>query len=937
MAISGGDGSIILTTKVDQTGLKKGLNTMLNMTAAVGKAFLVFSGIVASATAAVTKMAVSSYADYEQLVGGVETLFKNSSKKIIEYAEDAFFTAGISKNEYMQQVTSFAASLISSTAGDTEKAADIANMALMDISDNVNKMGSSMESVTLAYQGFAKQQYMLLDNLKLGYGGTKTEMERLLRDAEALTGVKYDINNLADVYSAIHAIQEELGITGTTAKEAEKTITGSANMTKAAWQNVLTAVAGGGDLDRAINNLVYSIRKYFENILPVVQRALIGIGKTVEQIAPLLVQNIASALIQAIPSLVNAVFQMIVGIAKGAWEGAKSLIFGGAKSVTAEINSNVGGISASSLDASNGMKKLGDETEKAGKKAKKSLANFDDLQILASNTTSGGGAEEIPVGNVGGGGGGMPQVEVSSAGDGGKGLIDGIDAMLTTAMGLAGDALVAIGLFLLFSGHPAWGIGFIIAGASVLGASAVAIGQSDLDFSSKLSSIITMASGLILAIGLILLFKAPMWQPLALGMIALGAPILGVAATEVVADAVGGQIGELLHGIIAIISGAFLAIGVIMMFGGFSPLALGMIIAGAYGLVNEIAVNQKAVANSLNGWLGGILAILGTGLLVIGIIMCATGQVTPLSIGLIISGAAGLASVVAINWNYVTETISNFIQENSALFVGIGIALVVLGIILIFTGVGLGLGLGLLLAGGASLAAVIAPNWDFIGQKIKEVWQGIMSFWENNIAPWFTLKKWGELAKNIVDGILNGLANLGKLMFDIFSDAWKGILSVFTPLGEVFLNITEGIVDVFKSVVNVLIDGINKVIGLPFEGLNGILERIYNLSFLGISPFRWLTWRAPVPKIPHLAKGAVIPGGREFLAVLGDQPRGQTNIEAPLDTIVEAMNIALQNNSNTSGGNTEIVLEIDGRELGRVNEDLARRENRIRGTRLVLV
>lgn len=168
MAIGGGDGSIILTTKVDQSGLKKGLGSMKKFGATVGKSFLAIGAAAATATVAITKMATSAYADYEQLVGGVETLFKGSAKRVMAYAENAFYTAGVSANEYMKQVTSFSASLIRSTAGDTDKAADIANMALIDISDNVNKMGSSMESVTLAYQGFAKQQYMLLDNLKLG-------------------------------------------------------------------------------------------------------------------------------------------------------------------------------------------------------------------------------------------------------------------------------------------------------------------------------------------------------------------------------------------------------------------------------------------------------------------------------------------------------------------------------------------------------------------------------------------------------------------------------------------------------------------------------------------------------------------------------------------------------------------------------------------------
>jgi hypothetical protein len=379
MAISGGDGSIILTTKVDETGLKKGLGSMKKLGATAGKAFLAIGAAAATATVAITKMAVSAYADYEQLVGGVETLFKGSAKRVMAYAENAFYTAGISANEYMKQVTSFSAALIRSTAGDTDRAADIANMALQDISDNVNKMGSSMESVQLAYQGFARQQYLLLDNLKLGYGGTKTEMERLLRDAQALTGVKYDINNLADVYSAIHAIQEELGITGTTAKEAEKTITGSANMMKAAWQNVLIAISGGGDLDRAINNLVYSVQKYFENIVPVVERSLQGIGQLIERVAPMLVQAVARALIKAIPSLLNAVYQMILGLAKGIYQGIIALFSGDPIEILeAEIKKTE--------EATANQNDLTDAVEETNKALKGSLAGFDEINTLSSDT-----------------------------------------------------------------------------------------------------------------------------------------------------------------------------------------------------------------------------------------------------------------------------------------------------------------------------------------------------------------------------------------------------------------------------------------------------------------------------------------------------------------------------------------------------------------------
>ena len=406
-AITNSDGSIILTTSVDEKGLNKGFASIKSGAKSVSsymtKTFAAITIAATAAATAITKSAVSAYAEYEQLIGGVETLFKGSAQRVIDYANDAFYTAGQSANEYMKTAISVSASLIQSLGGDTAKAADIANMAIIDMSDNVNKLGTDAERVKLAYAGFARQQYVLLDNLALGYQGTKTEMERLLRDAEALTGVKYDINNLADVYSAIHAIQVEMGIAGTTAKEAEKTITGSAKMMKAAYQDVLAAIAGGGDLDRAINNLVYSIQKYFENIVPVVQRSLVGVGRLIEKVAPLLVQNVASALIQAIPDLINAIYQMIIGLAKGIWQGIQALFSGGSGSVTAQIKTSVGGIVETTDNASGAMEELGEATKEVGKQAKKSLAPFDDLQILASNASS--SAEELANTSVGGFGG----------------------------------------------------------------------------------------------------------------------------------------------------------------------------------------------------------------------------------------------------------------------------------------------------------------------------------------------------------------------------------------------------------------------------------------------------------------------------------------------------------------------------------------------------
>lgn len=213
------------------------------------------------------KSAISSYADLEQNIGGVETLFKKSSQKVIDNANKAYKTAGMSANQYMSTVTGFSASLLQSLSGDTEKAADVADMALIDMADNANKMGTSMESIQFAYQGFAKQNYTMLDNLKLGYGGTKEEMQRLLEDATKISGVKYDITNLNDVFQAIHVIQGELDITGTTAKEAEETISGSAASMKAAWDNFLN---GSGTLDEFIETAKIA----FDNVVKAAKEIL---------------------------------------------------------------------------------------------------------------------------------------------------------------------------------------------------------------------------------------------------------------------------------------------------------------------------------------------------------------------------------------------------------------------------------------------------------------------------------------------------------------------------------------------------------------------------------------------------------------------------------------------------------------------------------------
>jgi phage-related protein len=267
--------------------------------------------------AAITKKAVESYAEYEQLAGGVETLFKNSADVLMGYADKAYQTAGLSANEYMATVTSFSASLLQSLGGDTAKSADYANQAIIDMSDNANKMGTSMEMIQNAYQGFAKQNYTMLDNLKLGYGGTKEEMQRLLDDAEKISGTKYDISSFADVTQAIHVMQTELGITGTTAKEASTTIQGSASAMKASWENLLVGMADESmDFDALLKNFIESVGTFAENLVPRIKVALGGIIKLISSLAPMLVKELPTLLQELLPMALTAIIDIVMAISE---------------------------------------------------------------------------------------------------------------------------------------------------------------------------------------------------------------------------------------------------------------------------------------------------------------------------------------------------------------------------------------------------------------------------------------------------------------------------------------------------------------------------------------------------------------------------------------------------------------------------------------------
>ena len=851
MAISGGDGSIILTTKIDESGITKGTNSIKTAFDKV-KTYL-------------GKVGTQIGTGFQKVGNSI----KNTFQKLGTYLKGlAGQILGLLSLRAFINFSREAGQMATQQEANVQRLIDIygeASQAVGDYIDaNARALGMSRSAAAQfsavygnLFSVWADQktnaeltaQYLNMTAVVASKSGRTVEdvQERvrsgLLGNTEAIEDLGVFVNvktiEMTDAFKrmADGRSWEQLG-----AYEQQQIRTMA--ILEQATQKYGTTVANTTALTRAQYKAAYEDMQatwgQFVNVV------LMPVLKVVTQI-----MNIITAGLRAIAGITGKTIESTKG-----------------------ISSSIGG-------AVDNQKELTDAIKGTNKELKKSLAGFDEIQILSSNAT---GGADTGTGAVGGG-----VADLGLTGGGGTGGQEkGISTMLATIMGVVGGAMVALGVLLIWNGHIGWGIGFIIAGASALGVSAAAVGNADIDFSQQFSSIMAMVGGSLLALGLVLFFKtkSPIAHKIGLGMIIAGAGVLAVSAVQIAANQIGGDIGDMLHGIIAIASGFLLAIGLIMLFSGkITPLSIGLTITGAVGLASEVALYPDAVIESLRGWLGAILALLSTVLLVIGIIMCATGHITPLSIGLIIAGAVGLASVAAVNWDFIVQQMQGTFGKIMAI---VSAGLIVIGLLIIFAsgGTALGLGLGLIIAGAAGLATVVAFNWNFIVDKVKEVWQNVKNFWNTYIAPIFTAQWWADLGKKAINGLLG----------------------------------------VIEKGLNWIIDKINEFV----SGLSGIVGAVGDV--IGVD---WNIPKIPKVKIPRLAQGAVIPPNREFLAVLGDQKHG-TNIEAPLQTIVDAFNIALQGNANYGGGNTEVVLEIDGREFGRAVVEQGNRENRRIGTRLVI-
>ena len=538
-------------------------------------------------------------------------------------------------------------------------------------------------------------------------------------------------------------------------------------------------------------------------------------------------------------------------------------------------------------------------------------------------------------GGVGVGGGGFEFGEVQDIDAG------AYSEKLATVGMIAGWALVGLGIILICSGHPFWGIGMVLAGGVF--AAGVAEGAKSLgdEQKKKLEKIGTIVGAALIGLGVLVLFTSfygvglamiasgamALFTSLMLGefkedikkrvtkilaitgtvmivlgvilmfipkMFLIGLAVFAAGAAEVFAASLisfedtKNAINDFFKenwGMISAIASALVVLGIILCFAQQWLVGLGLISTGLGLLYQAIVPNWGEIKQKISEFFAdnwGAIALVSSVLMVLGILLCIA-QHWLVGLGLIAAGAVGLYQAIVPNWDKVKKEMMEFFKDNQGVFVGVGLALVVLGILLLFTGAGIPLGLGLLVAGGASLAAAIAPNWNYIVDKVKETWGNVKKYWNENIAPIFTLEWWATLGKNCINGLSGAIE--------------KGI--------------------------NFVIDKINTLSYVVPDWVPGIGGEIWGFNMNHVS-------------IPRLAQGAVIPGGREFLAVLGDQPAGQTNIEAPLDTIVQAFNIALAQNGGVSG-RSEIILEIDGRELGRATLEHGNEESRRIGTRLVIV
>lgn len=828
MAIGQSDGSIILSTKVDTSGINKGMNSIKGTIGKIGAAIGVAFGV--SSLVNFGKAAVNLASDLQEVQNVVDVAFGDMSYKAEEFAKSAIENFGISELSAKRTASTYMA---------MAKGMGIAEDAASD-------MAITMTGLTADIASFYNMSQERADViLKSVYTGETETLKQL-----GIVMTEVNLENFA----------MSKGITKNLSAMTQQ------EKTMLRYQFVLEQTRlAQGDFVRTQDSWANQTRILTER------------WKEMQRIFGEAFMMIGTLILPAINDLVYG----LTKIAEFAKVAASSIyeLFTGKKFDEQEEKTKQ--IAYNIAEQAENQEKLNDEM-------KKTLAGFDDIQILSSQTaeaTETSGDNLLP--SMTGGGattGTSAGVDTSKYQE----MASAIKSTLADILIAASQALLVLGVIAIFSGNIPLGIKLIIASKVAEVAGDTLGSENPLEtLKGHLETLEEYLVPALLGIGVLLLFSGNI--PLGIGLILGGIAYWGykeVQSEEY--DTASFQ--DKLNVIMEAVSLGLVAIGVMLIFFGQIPLGIGLIIAGKSLLkATEAKLNEGGVTTKIQKFFednSELIVGVGIALVVISLILFACGVFSSLSLGLLVAGGAVLATAEEMKPGAIKEAITNFFQDNAGLIVGVSIALVVLGIILLFTGVGAPLAIGLILAGGGALATTVALNWNFIVDKVEDVWDKVKEFWNKNIAPIFTAKWWANLGKNIINGLISGI----------------------------------------ETGINWIIDALNGFIG----GISSITEAVGGL--IGQD------WEIPEIghiQIPRLAKGAVIPPNREFLAVLGDQKQG-TNIEAPLQTIVDAFNIALAQNGGYSGGNTEVILEIDGREFGRAVVEQGNRENRRIGTRLVI-
>lgn len=859
MAISGGDGSIILTTKVDETGLNSWIAKVTNQT----------KGLT-NETSRYGKQAKTSFGGVNSSINTVGT----SLKKIGSLLATTFGITAIIN--FSKQAGEFA----TQTEASVQRLIDIYGEASQSVGDfidaNARAIGMSKASASSFASVYGNLFSVWADQ------NTNAELTNRYLNMTAVVASKTG-RTVQDVQERIRS-----GLLGNT--EAIEDLGVFVNVKTIEMTDAFQRMANGKSWEQLDAYTQQQVRT-----MAILEQATAKYGNTVADTTATTraqyqaaYEDFQNTWGQVVNTVLIPVLKILTQVFTIATKGLQ--VMAGLTGKTIDTNKLLSNQEKSIGGAVDNQEALTDAVKGTNKELKKSLAGYDEINILSQDTAESGGASATGIsGGVGGIGNLGGTLDGSS-------YVEEVNTTLMAIMGIVAEAMIAVGLILLFTGHIGWGVGFIIAGAGLLAvtmASASSFGYDGII--NMLTTIMGIAGGALLALGIILLWiGGVVGKGVAIGMIIAGGALI-VSAVAAKAAFSPEDVGGWLSLIMGVASGALLALGIILCMVGSVPLGVGMIIAGAIGLVSAVAVNFDSVKNSITGWVAVIMAIAGAALLVLGIVLCATGGALPLGIALIMAGAVALVTPIALNWNAIKEKVVSVFNVVIDWIKTYG--LLVLGIILCLTGAGIPLGIALIIKWAKDGAENGVPLATAIVDKVKEIWAAVQQFWNTHIAPIFTAKWWADLGKKCINGLISG-----------FEGGLNGIISGFEWL------------------INKIVEGLNKIsITLPDWGILGDLAgKKFGFNINKVSFDR--------VKIPRLAKGAVIPPNREFLAVLGDQKQG-TNIETPESLLRE---IYAEGNAETNVLLQQLIqvmqkgmtVNVDGKQLMRINREAETRVGR---------